>query len=376
MKWALRILAMVAMPFFAFVAHSADGLDMDDPDSCWAPFGTNMNGYLLDAEGKNKIAEVVIRETRGTNTGSSFLKMTVTPTGSKSSIILTKDSVRLPDRATLTSSDGAYRADAVCNVKLVGSNYSGIIHGTLTGGKYAKCQFRVASSDVDIDAKVPFNPDLDFKGYWGIAFIPSEANGQGADVVKNGFTVASIYVNKGKVKTTIYTPSGMRLTSTAKYTTEGESTVVPVSFNRTYNGSKETLSFKLVWNNEYVDEGLSLEDALSVQDVSLWKADDAKAKIPFTVQPLCIGSGLPYWTGNTFKAAKKIITLPEGAVQAKAEKLSYKPATGIFSGSVKIVPPNGKKAVNMVIYGIEIGGKGYGFGFVKNTLSAWVLVTD
>lgn len=376
MKWTLRILAMVAMPFFAFVAHSADILDTDDPDSCWAPYGTNLNGYLLDSEGKNKIATVVVRETRGTRTGSSFLKMTVTPSGSKTSIVLSNSSVRLPDRATLTSSDGVYRADAVCNLKLSGSTYSGIVHGTLTGGQYAKCQFRVASSDVDIDSKVPFNPDLDFKGYWGVAFIPSDASGDGADVVKNGFMVASIYVNKGKVKTTMYAPSGMNLTSSAKYTIEGDSTVVPLSFSRTYNGSKETLSFKLVWNNEYVDEGLSLEDALSVQNISMWKATDAKAKIPFKVQPLCLGAGLPYWTSNKFKAAKKTVVLPDGAVQTKAEKLTYKPATGMFTGSAKVIPPNGKKAVNMTIYGIEIGGKGYGFGFIKNTLSGWVLVND
>ena len=377
MKWNLKVLALVAMSLAAFSAVADDYFDDGDPDSCWAPFGTNLDGYLLDTAGKKKIASVVIRETRGTRTGSSFLKMTVTPTGSKASIVLTKASVKFPARTVLMSSDGKYRADVICDVSLVGSDYSGMMYGTLTGGDYDKCQFRVASSDVDINSETKFNPNIDFKGYWGVVFLPSDAEGSGADVVKNGFIFASVNVgNNGKVKTTVYMPSGLKLTSSGSFAADGGNTVVPVKVSRSFNGSKETFSFKLVWNNGYAGQGLALSDALSVQDVSLWSAADAKAKVPFKVKPLCLGAGLPVWTAAKFKSAKKTITLPRGAQQTTVEKLTYKPATGMFSGSAKVIPPGASKAVNMQFYGIEINGQGWGFCFLKNKFSGWIKVEE
>jgi len=376
-KWNLRVLAVVAMSLAALCAVADDDGGDEDPGSCWAPFGTNLDGYLLDAAGKKKIASVVIRETRGTRTGSSFLKMTITPTGSKTSILLTRESVKFPARTVLTSSDGKYRVDAICDVSLMGSDYSGIIYGTLTGGSYDKCQFRVASPDVDIDSPTKFNPNIDFKGYWGVVFLPSDAEGSGADVVKNGFIFASVNVaNNGKVKTTVYMPSGLKLVSSGAFAAEGASTVVPVKVSRTFNGGKETFSFKLVWNNGYADQGLALSDALSVQDVSLWSAADAKAKVPFKVRPLCLGAGLPTWTAAKFKSAKRTVTLPEGASQTKVEKLTYKPATGLFSGSAKVIAPGTAKTVNMLFYGIEINGQGWGFCFLKNKFSGWIKVEE
>ena len=65
MKWNLKVLALVAMSLAAFSAVADDYFDDEDPDSCWAPFGTNLDGYLLDTTGKKKIASVEIRETRG-----------------------------------------------------------------------------------------------------------------------------------------------------------------------------------------------------------------------------------------------------------------------------------------------------------------------
>lgn len=376
MKWNLKVLALVAMSLAAFSAVADDYFDDEDPDSCWAPFGTNLDGYLLDTTGKKKIASVEIRETRGTRTGSSFLKMTVTPTGSKTSIVLTRASVKFPARTVLMSADGNYRSDVTCDVKLEGSYYSGLMYGTLTGGAYDGCQFRVASPDVDINSETKFNPNIDFKGYWGVVFLPSDAEGGGADVVKDGFIFASVNVaNNGKVKTTVYMPSGLKLTSSGTFATEGGNTVVPVKVSRSFNGGKETFSFKLVWNNSYAKQGLALSDALRVQDVSLW-ATDAKAKTPFTIKPLCLGAGLPAWTVAKFKSAKKTITLPEGATQTTVEKLTYKPATGMFTGAAKVIAPGTSKAVNMQCYGIEVNGQGWGFCFLKNKFSGWIKIKE
>lgn len=376
MKWNLKVLTLVAMSFVAFSAVADDDGGGDDPGSCWAPFGTNLEGYLLDAAGKKKVASIIIRETRGTRTGSSFLKMTITPTGSKTSILLTKESVKLPARTVLTSSDGKYRVDAICDVKLVGSDYSGMIYGTLTGGNYNKCQFRVASPDVDIDSPTKFNPNIDFKGYWGVVFLPSDAEGSGAGVVENGFIFASVNVsNNGKVKTSVYMPSGLKLTSSGTFATEGGNTVVPVKVSRSFNGGKETFSFKLVWNNGYSDMGLALSDALSVQDVSLWTTD-AKSKVPFSIKPLSLGAGLPTWTAARFKSTKKTVNLPVGARQTTVERLTYKPATGIFTGTAKTIAPGSTKAANMQFYGIEINGQGWGFCFIKNKFSGWIKVEE
>lgn len=368
-----KIAGILGLTMIAFVAYS-DDLTFDDTGSCWAPYGTNYDGYMLDSSGKKQIAVVEARESRGTPTGASVLKITVEPFGSKSKITLSNTKVKLPDRAVLTSSDDRYTAEVICNVSRVGNEYVGWMRGWLTGGEYENCEIRVGTPGIDLTSAMTIDPKLNFSGCWGIVFMPSELEGTGADVMKRGFPFVSVDFNKnGKVKATLYTPTGMKKSRTCKVETVGGNTLATFSFNNTYASGKETLGFKLVWNNYYAAQNLPRSEAISVQDITAWTSEGKKSKVPFSAKLIYFGSGCPTWSKDDFKSTKKTLLLPDGFTQDKLT-LSYKSKTGIFSGKAKLKEAGSRKTVTMNIYGIEIDGQGWGLGVVKNKFSGWVRV--
>jgi len=348
---------------------------IDGIGSCYAPYATDLNGFVYAADGKTQVATVRVRETRGTLNGASALKIVIEPKGAYPRVTLwSKLTSGLPCRVQFSESTGVYTADTICDLMLRGDQYVGMVYGLLAGGAYAGCSLKAVTAGVDIMAEPTVNPRIAFAGYWGVAFLPSAATGAGAEAVRRGFPFISVnFKANGKITASVNLPSGFKKNVTASFSTEGDKTVLPISIYRQTDGGAETFSCKLVWDNQYALHGLTVSQAFSVQDVSPWVSTSKTA--PFSIVPIVIANGRSEFTAATFKTATADIDLSDAETYVKSS-LRFAAKTGLITGSVQSSETNGKKTTKTTrtVYGVDIGGKGWGFLYKSKKSSGWIVI--
>lgn len=323
--------------------------------SCMAPYGSYYYGYVTSADGSAVLADVTIREARGSRTAPSRLTLTITDRTTHAVRRFVAKACRIP------SSFVAHEESIASG--LLGECISGLSNWTYIVANWGD-RILIASTKGADDAKNANFAPLDLmNGYWTFALRPMPVVGSeswaGTPFTQGDIACSlNIQARNRKYKLTVMMPDGWKWTASGKLGETETAYLITAAKSRKSKAGVESFGFTIA-----MDKG-SLE--FSAIRMDPWV--QSGGKYPFETRVGLLDAGYPVLTKADFKKCSLIPCDPAFLIRSKT--LNTK--SGVVGGTAKIsvVDMQGRvKLKTAKVWGVDVMGTCYGASWLKQVVS-------